>query len=75
MHLERLWFAVPAIPLLVTLVTSLRTGRILNPMRGANPMIVARSQQPQLFWLGFGVRVMILLASVWLSAQLLFFTP
>ena len=35
-----------------TVIASITTGKTLNPLRGMRPFIVARAEQPTLYWSG-----------------------
>ena len=50
MDYYRLFAAIPFVIAGVALAISSITGKSINPLRGARPMIVARSEQPRRYW-------------------------
>lgn len=75
MHVDRIWFAAPFFVVLTTLITSLQSGKILNPAMGFQPLIVERALNPGRYNVGIALRLVFALMTGWMAAETMFFTP
>ena len=73
MHVFWIWFAAPFFIVLTTVITSLRSGKILNPAMGFWPLIVERPVSPGRFYVGIALRLVFILVTGWMAAETMFF--
>lgn len=64
--LPALYAAIPV----ALLIASLVTGKTMNPLRGARPFIVARSQQPIRYWTGVAILALMVALSAWIAYEI-----
>jgi hypothetical protein len=65
---------LPFLIVAVTIITALRTGRILNA-RGASPMILSRAEHNDGYWTQVLLRVLGAVFTGWIAFEVLFATP
>ena len=73
MHLDRLWFGIPFLLIVLSLASALTSRKILNA-RGANPMIVDRTQNPAAYWGQVSLRVGFTVVAGLMAAAVIFHT-